>query len=343
MNLKTPKNKKNILIRTPMRITLGGGGTDVLWYSKLKAGAWISGAINKYVYIYLNLTDDPNVLKIFDGNKYYLINDLNQIENPIVKLCLERTNVKKGVQVTVISEVSGRSGLGGSGSFEVGLLNALYSLKGVKVKQLELAKLAAAIEIEDLKKPVGPQDQYIGALGGINYFEIDKKGKVTVTPLKLTKKTIQSLEKNLIYFSTGINRDAESVLADQKKRTESSVDASSKIIEALDTIKEIGQKAKEFLQNGEVDKFGTTFHEHWLVKKSLSDKVSSSQIDQWYDLGMKNGALGGKIMGAGGGGWFVFYLNKNHDQFRKKMEREGLISQEVKFDWDGTKELKINN
>lgn len=326
-----------------MRITLAGGGTDVLWYSKLKRGAWISGAINKYVYTFLNPTDDPNILKIFDGSKYYLVNDLDQIENPIVKLCLEKTSVKKGIQVTAISEVSGRSGLGGSGSFEVGLLNALYSFKGVKVKQIELGKQAAAIEIVDLKKPVGPQDQYIAALGGINYFEINKKGRVTVIPLKLSKKTIQSLEKNLIYFSTGIKRDAESVLADQKKKSESSPDVSSKVIEALDKIKEIGQQAKGYLLKGEVDKFGATFHDHWLIKKSLSDKISNSQIDEWYDQGIENGALGGKIMGAGGGGWFVFYLNKNHNQFREKMEKLGLIPQVVKFDWEGTKELKINN
>lgn len=328
------------ITQTPMRITLAGGGTDVSWYSKLKGGAWISGAINKYVYIFINPTDDPNIIKIFDGSNYYIINNLDQIENPIVKECLKIAQIKKGLQITTISEVSGRSGLGGSGSFEVGLLNALHSFQNKKITQLELAKYAADLEIVKLKKPVGPQDQYISAIGGINYFETDKKGKVTVEPLKLSKKTLQTLERNLVYFSTGIQRDADAVLADQKKKSESSPDVSSKVIEALDKIKEIGQQAKEFLQKGEIDKFGATFHKHWLLKKSLSDKVSGTQIDDWYNHGMKKGALGGKIMGAGGGGWFVFYINKNHDKFKEEMQSLGLISQEVKFDWEGTKDLK---
>ena len=329
----------NIITQTPMRITLGGGGTDVYWYSKLRKGAWISAAINKYVYIFLNQTDDPNIIKVFDGSQYYIVNDLKQIENPIVQECLEKTDVKRGVQITTISEVSGRSGLGGSGSFEVGLLNVLYTFKSKKVTQLELGEQAAYIEIEKLKKPVGPQDQYITAIGGINYFEIDKKGKVSVEVLKLSKKTIQDLERNIVYFSTGINRDAESVLNDQKKKSESSSDVSSKVLDALDKIKDIGQDVKQYLLKGQVDKFGASLHKHWLIKKSLSDKVSNSQIDDWYNHGIKNGALGGKIMGAGGGGWFMFYVNKNHDNFKKKMAKLGLIPQEVNFDWEGTKIL----
>lgn len=335
--------KALIVTRTPMRITLGGGGTDVIWYSRLRGGAWISGAINKYVYILLNQTDDPDIIKAFDGINYYIVSNPKQIDNRIIRECLDITKINKGVQITTISQVSGRSGLGGSGSFEVGLLNALHLFKNKKIAQLELAKYAADLEIVKLKKPVGPQDQYIAALGGINYFETDKKGNVTFEPLKLSKKTLQTLERNLVYFSTGIQRDAEAVLADQKKKSESSPDVSSKVIEALDKIKEIGKSVKHFLLKGELDKFGLSLHEHWLVKKSLSGKVSTSQIDEWYDQGIKNGSHGGKIMGAGGGGWFVFYVNKNHDKFKEKMQSLGLIYQDVKFDWEGTKELKINN
>ncbi len=328
-----------IITQTPMRITLGGGGTDVLWYSKLRGGAWISAAINKYVFIVLSKTDDPNLLKIFDGKDYYVVDEINQISNPIVYECLKLAKIEKGVQVTTITEVSSRSGLGGSGAFEVGLLNALYTSFNKKVTQLSLGEQAADIEMIKLKKPVGPQDQYIVALGGINYFEIDKKGKVKVEPLKLSDSIIKGLEKNLLYFSTGINRDAEAILGDQKKKVESKPDTSIAVLESLDRIKELGQKVKQYLLNGEIDNFGHSLNEHWLIKKTLSGKVSNSQIDDWYSQAMNLGALGGKIMGAGGGGWFVFYVNKNQNQFTNYMQKLGLIPQEVKFDWGGTKLL----
>ena len=243
------------------------------------------------------------------------------------------------MQVTTITEVSSRSGLGGSGAFEVGLLNALYTSFNKKVTQLSLGEQAADIEMIKLKKPVGPQDQYIVALGGINYFEIDKKGKVKVEPLKLSDSIIKGLEKNLLYFSTGINRDAEAILGDQKKKVESKPDTSIAVLESLDRIKELGQKVKQYLLNGEIDNFGHSLNEHWLIKKTLSGKVSNSQIDDWYSQAMNLGALGGKIMGAGGGGWFVFYVNKNQNQFTNYMQKLGLIPQEVKFDWGGTKLL----
>ncbi len=322
-----------------MRITLGGGGTDVYWYSHLRGGSWISAAINKYLYVFINPTDDPNIIKIFDGNNVYEVGNINQIDNKIIKECLIRAPVKKGVQITTISEVSGRSGLGGSGAFEVGLLNALYTFSNKRVTKIHLAEEATNIEVKKLKMSVGPQDQYITAIGGINFFEIDKKGRVTIQPLKLSRQTIQKLGKNLLYFNTGIKRDADSVLKDQKKKSESKKEISSKIIESLDNIKDIGLEVKEYLLEGNVDDFGYSLHKHWLVKKSLSERVTNSQIDRWYDAGMRNGALGGKIMGAGGGGWLVFYVNKNHEKFKKEMQKLKLIPQDVNFDWEGTKIL----
>ncbi|OGE16352.1 hypothetical protein A3F00_02405 [Candidatus Daviesbacteria bacterium RIFCSPHIGHO2_12_FULL_37_11] len=327
-----------IITQTPMRITLGGGGTDVLWYSKLRGGAWISAAINKYVYIFLNKTDDPDVLKIFDGSDYYVVNNISEIKNPIVYECLKLSGVKNGLQITTISEISGRSGLGGSGAFEIGLLNALFTFQKRRIPPLKLGNQAADIEIKKLKKSVGPQDQLIAAIGGMNYFEIDKKGRVKVEPLKLSKPTIKGLETNLLYFSTRINRDAEAVLGDQKKKVEKDPEKSA-VIESLDSIKELGQRVKRYLLNGEINKFGQSLHEHWLIKKTLSGKMSNSKIDYWYEKGIDFGALGGKIMGAGGGGWFVFYVNKHHEGFKNKMNKIGLISQDVKFDFKGTRLL----
>ena len=319
-------NKSNngvIITRTPMRITLGGGGTDVYWYSHLRGGSWISAAINKYVYVLLNRTDDSKLLKT---------------ETEILKECLLKVRINTGIRITTISEVSSRSGLGGSGAFEVGLLNALYTLKGRGVSPIKLAEEAVYIEAKKLKKPIGPQDHYITALGGIKYFEVDKKGNVYAEDLKLDKEVVTKLENNLLYFSTGIQRDTDAILGEERKRAER-IDTSSKVIEALDKIKSLGLKVKQYLLDSNIDKFGKSLHEHWLIKKTLSKKVSNPKIDQWYNLGLEAGALGGKIMGAGGGGWFVFYVNKNKDKFIGRMSKSGLIPQQVNFDWEGTKVL----
>lgn len=312
-----------IITRTPMRITLAGGGTDVYWYSRLKGGNWISAAIDKYVYVLLNRTDRAKVLKT---------------ETEIIKECLLKVGTKAGIQITTISEVTACSGLGGSGAFEVGLLNALYMLKNKKVSPIKLAEEAVYIEAEKLKKPVGPQDQYITALGGIKYFEVDKLGKVYVEDLKIEKNIVRKLKKNLLYFSTGIQRHTEDILGEEQKRAEK-IDTSLKVIEALDKIKSLGLKVKQYLLDGRIDEYGRSLHEHWLIKKTLSKKVSNSKIDEWYNLGLEAGALGGKIMGAGGGGWFVFYVNKNRESFVKKMAKLNLTPQVVNFDWEGTKLL----
>jgi D-glycero-alpha-D-manno-heptose-7-phosphate kinase len=253
---------------------------------------------------------------------------------------LNITNVKRGIEIATAADASAKSGLGGSGAFEVGLLHALYAYKRKPISQLRLGKEAADLEIKRLKKPVGPQDQLIAALGGIRYFEMDKRGNVRSTPLRLSPHTIAELESNLLFFRTGIQRDASSVLADQKEKMKDKA-SSEKMIQALDDIKALGQDVKKYLLKGMVDDFGATLHTHWLIKKNLSSKVSSSQIDEWYDAAMKAGALGGKIMGAGGGGWFMFYVPKNKEQFRAKMKRVGLDERRVHFDWEGTK-LLIN-
>ncbi len=328
-----------IITQTPMRITLAGGGTDVYWYSRLRGGSWISAAIDKYVYINVTQTDDPKVLKIFDGFKYLIIDNIKQLDNQIIKECLLKVGFKNGIHITTVSEVSPQSGLGGSGAFEVGLLNALYRFKNKKISPIKLAEETVYIEAQKMKKPIGPQDQYIAALGGIKYFEINKKGQVSVENLSLTKETIDKLQNNLLFFSTGIRRNAETILGDQKKKLQKTVNTSLEVIKALDEIKELGTKVKEFLLTGQVDKFGESLHTHWLIKKSLSEKVSNSKIDYWYNLALETGALGGKIMGAGGGGWFVFYVNRNQKNFINRMSKLGLIPQQVNFDWQGTKLL----
>ncbi|MFH1900312.1 MAG: hypothetical protein ABIJ83_03530 [Patescibacteria group bacterium] len=333
------RERATIITQSPMRITLAGGGTDVLWYSQLKGGAWISGAIDKYVFAFLNKTDDRKLIKASHGIEATMTYDFREIPNVIIKECLKLVNIKHGIELSTAADASARSGLGGSGAFEVSLLNALHTYKREPVSQLRLAKEACKIEIDILKKPVGPQDQYIAALGGINYFEIDKDGSVSVEPLDLSMHAVSKLESNLLFFRTGIHRDASSILADEKEKVDKKNLHSKKIIQALDDIKALGLQTKEFLLKGYIDDFGNSLNEHWLIKKRLSNKVSNSQIDDWYNQAMKAGALGGKIMGAGGGGWLVFYVNKNRARFREKMAKMGLEERRVRFDWEGAKVL----
>jgi len=336
----TLRERATIITQSPMRIVLGGGGTDVLWYSRLKGGAWISGAINKYVFVFLNKTEDPKLIKASHGIEATMTYDYHKIPNPIIREALKLTGIKKGIEISTAADASAKSGLGGSGAFEVSLLNALHTYKREHVSPLTLAKEACTIEIDRLKHPIGPNDQYIAALGGINYFEIDKKGEVFIEPLNLHLHTIAKLESNLLYFRTGMQRDASSVLADQKKKAESKkTKVSEAVIKALDEIKDLGQYAKKLLLKKHIDDFGKTFHTHWLIKKRLSDKVSTSQIDEWYEEGIKTGALGGKIIGAGGGGWLVFYVPTGQATFRARMAKLGLEERRVRFDWEGAKVL----
>lgn len=333
------RERVTIITQTPMRVTLAGGGTDVLWYSNVRGGSWISAAINKYVFVFLNKTEDPHLIKASHGFEAIMTQDYKKIPVPIIRACLHMTNVTQGIEISTAADASARSGLGGSGALEVGLLHALYTYKRKPVSQLRLAREAAAIEIERLKKPVGPQDQYIAALGGMHYFEMDTQGKITVVPLRVSTNTIAELENNLLFFRTGIQRDASSVLSDQKKKATAHDAGRQTMISALDEIKRLGAEAKTYLLKGKVHDFGQTFHEHWRIKRTLSTKVSSPRIDEWYNEAIKAGALGGKLMGAGGGGWFVFYVPKNKGKFRHRMQQIGLDERRVRFDWEGTKVL----
>lgn len=330
-----PNKPSFIVTRAPMRITLGGGGTDVLWYAKMRGGAWISASINKYVYVTVSPSEDGRTFRIVESDKISRATRVDGIGNPVVRSCFEAAEMTEPVEIYSKSDATGRSGLGGSGAFEVALLQALFAWQNKSASKLKLAELATDIEIEKLKMPVGPQDQYITALGGINYFTIDQDGFVSVERLNLSQETIAKLESNLLFFRTGIQRDTAAVLGDQKAKTEAGAPTQSEMLRALDDIKDLGEMVRKWLLEGNVDEFGKSLHEHWLIKKRLSEKVTNSQIDEWYNAAMDAGALGGKIMGAGGGGWFMFYVNKNHDSFRSRMAELGLEEQKVAFEDEG--------
>lgn len=335
---KSIAKNATIIIRTPMRITMAGGGTDVLWYSRKRGGEWISAAIDRYIYILVKEFADPKKIKLTINQITPVVTNLKHLKNNIIRECLKKANILGGIEIHISSDVSEKSGLGGSGSLEVGLLHALHAYNGEKIKPLQLAQEASNIEINRLNRPVGPQDQYISALGGIKYFTIDKKGVVKYENLPISKITLNKLKKNLLFFSTKILHDTGKILTNEKEKAKH--EKSSNVLKTLDEIKNIGQQAKSYLLAGNIDKFGKTFHNHWLAKKKLSAQVSNTKINKWYSKALKMGSLGGKIMGAGGGGWFVFYVNKNHFLFKKQMRKLGLVAEKVNFDWKGTTLLK---
>ena len=260
---------------------------------------------------------------------------MNEVQNSRVREALKLLAIDTPLDISTIAEVPGSSGMGSSSAFLVGLLKALHAYKGEHVSSKTLAEEAARIEIEILKEPIGKQDHYASAFGGINNLKINKEGSALISPLNLSYETLRDLESNLHMFFTGIERNASEVLSDQANNV---VSDESKL-ESMKQIKQIGIEIKEALEKGDTKKFGKWMNLHWETKKKTSGKMSNPKIDSWYDLALQTGALGGKIMGAGGGGFFLFYCESNPGDFIKKMQDEGLRYVPFRFDMDGSKIL----
>ena len=323
-----------IVTRTPMRIPLGGGGTDLPSYYNQYGGFLISAAIDKYIYITVNQRFEKSIRVSYSETE--IVDDVEQIKHPIVREALKLLNLKERMEITSIADVPSQTGLGTSSSFTVGLLNALHTYKKEKLSAQELAEEACYLEIELLGEPIGKQDQYVASLGGIVCLEIDRLGNVKTYPLHLSCDALDQLESNTLLFYSGIRRSASSVLSVQNK--ESSLDK-EKVVESLHQIKQIGKEIKEAFEEEDLSRFGQLLDLHWQTKKNLSDKISASQIDLWYEKAKENGALGGKLMGAGGGGFFMFYCNNGKNGFRKMMEKEGLSEMRFHIDFEGSKVL----
>ena len=321
-----------ITARSPLRITLGGGGTDLASYYKDYEGFLIAAAIDKYVYV--------TVLRPFTEGIYLKYSQLEQVEtiervqHPIIREALDLMGFRTPqVEITTLADIPAGTGLGSSGSFTTALLKALYTHRKRYIHQEELAELACHIEIDRLGEPIGKQDQYIAALGGLTCFTFHKNGKVTAIPLKISMKTMFELEDNLLLFFTGFSRSASGILKDQNvKSQQNDVD----MIANLHFVKELGLRSKEALEGGNTVLFGELMHEHWEHKKRRSGGMSNSQIDEWYRLAMNNGAIGGKLVGAGGGG-FLMFMAKDRSQLRQAMANAGLEEVRFKFDFEGAK------
>lgn len=321
-----------IIARSPLRISLGGGGTDLPSYYLKNGGYVISAAINKYVYVNISRPFSPGI-----SLKYSQIENVKnteEIKHPIFREVLRYMNLETPqVEISSIADIPSGTGLGSSGSFTTALLKAYHAHRKIPIHAQALAELACKIELEKLGEPIGKQDQYIAAFGGLTELIFQKDGSVKVVPLQLLQKTTTDLEDNLLLFFTGFSRSASDILRDQHLK--SNHDDSS-MIKNLDYIKEIGQRTRECLLNGQCEEFGKLMNEHWMHKRFRSRGMSNSQIDDWYELGMQNGALGGKLVGAGGGGFLLFYAS-NREKLRSAMSNAGLEELRFGFDFEGTK------
>ena len=319
-----------IITRTPLRISLGGGGTDLPSYYSRRGGIVISAAINRYIYVGINRTfSDDYFIKYSEMERCRTV---EEIAHPLIREALQTHHIGPALELVSLADIPAGTGLGSSGSFTVGLLRAIYAFKRQHVVAQNLAEEACDIEIGKLGRPVGKQDQYIAAFGGLTCFEFDREGRVSVSPLQIPRPALHDLEERLLLFFTGYSRDAEDQLQQQRNLSDAGDEA---MLGNLDEMAAIGRQVREALEAGDNRAFARLLHEHWQRKRERSPGMSSSAIDHWYQIGMANGALGGKLVGAGGGGFLLFYAENNHT-LRAAMEKEGLTEVRFKFDFDGS-------
>jgi D-glycero-alpha-D-manno-heptose-7-phosphate kinase len=321
-----------IIARSPLRITLGGGGTDLPSYYRDHEGFLVSAAIDKYVYV--------TVIRPFTEGIYLKYSQLEHVEqiahvkHPIIREALQLLGFKTPqIEITALADIPAGTGLGSSGSFTTALIKALYTHRKRHLHQEELAELACEIEIERLGEPIGKQDQYIAAVGGVTCFSFHKDDRVTAQPLGISMDTMFDLEDNLLLFFTGFSRSASGILSDQKIKSQQN---DTDMLNNLHYVKDLGYRSRDALVSGDTQLFGELMHEHWEHKKRRSGGISNPKIDEWYALGMKSGAVGGKLVGAGGGG-FLMFMAHDRNSLRHAMARAGLAEVRFKFDFEGTK------
>lgn len=323
-----------IIGRSPLRITLGGGSTDLPSYYQQYGGFLIAAAINQYVYTAINQTQSNELLIRY--SQIEKVKRIEDIHHPIIRESLLLTGITDtNLEITSMADQPAGTGLGSSGSFTTALLKTLHKFKKHFISPQQLAEMACHIEMDLLKEPIGKQDQYIAAFGGVTTFEFSRDGTVTPKPLNASEQTLSQLEENLVMVSTGFHRAASSVLKEQDEKSKS---ADNTMINNLHYVKELGYRSLDALQSGNLTQLGHIFHEHWLHKKKRSSTMSNADIDKWYQLGLDNGAIGGKLIGAGGGGFLLFYTEEKL-KLQKALKQAGLLEVKLSFDYEGTKIL----
>jgi D-glycero-alpha-D-manno-heptose-7-phosphate kinase len=320
-----------IITRSPLRISLGGGGTDLPSYYREHSGFVIAAAIDKYVYITLHHTFVEDL--IIKYSKMERVRTIDEVQHPIIREALKLAHVEiASLEIASMADIPAGTGLGSSGSFTTALLKALHAHNRHLMHPQELAEQACHIEIDLLKEPVGKQDQYIAAYGGITCFRFLPNGQVEAWPLKIARDTLYALEDNLLLFFTGYSRSASSILKEQDDKSKQS---NKEMTDNLHFVKELGRQSKEALEAGDLHTFGELMNVHWEHKKKRSSNMSNPQINDWYDLARQHGAVGGKLIGAGGGGFLMFYA-EDKMRLRKAMREAGLQEVRFRFDFEGT-------
>ena len=321
-----------IISRSPLRISLGGGGTDLPSYYEKNEGFVLAAAIDKYVYVSANRPFEEGI-KL----KYSIIENqrnIASVQHPIIREVLSYFELETPqIELGIMADIPAGTGLGSSGSFTVSLIQALSVHYRKNLTTVEIAELACRIEIETLGEPIGKQDQYIAATGGIMEFVFKRDGEVKATPLGLSFDTLHDLEDNLLLFFTGLSRSASTILADQDQK--SKLDDAS-MIDGLHYIKDLGHRSKEALLSEDTVSFGKLMNEHWERKKLRSNGITNDSINRAYARALENGAIGGKLVGAGGGGFLMFYASERK-KLRKEMRELGMQEVRFRFDFEGTK------
>lgn len=324
-----------IVTQTPFRITLGGGGTDLPSYYEKYGGFIFSAGIDKYMFIDANrsVADDSVRLKY---SRSETVSSVNELQHELAREILRFSGIEKNIEISSISDIPGGTGLGSSSCYAVGLLHVIHTLKREYVTLEQLAKEDFKIEAEILKRPIGKQDPYLAAYGGLTVLDIGKDGTVKVRKANVSMEIADELNQNLLLFFTGQTRNADVILTEQIKAV---AENNKEVIESMHYIKELGYEILEAVESGNLDEVGKKFHAHWQHKKKISNKMTNPELNKIYEVALASGALGGKISGAGGGGFFTFYVPQNHRKFREVMRGFKLREMRYRFDFEGSKVL----
>ena len=326
-----------IITRSPLRISLGGGGTDLPSYYREHGGFLVAGALDKYVYLTLHRTFVPDLIVKY--SKLERVATADQLEHPIIREAFGLLKMDgRSLELTSMADIPGGTGLGSSGSFTTALLKLLHTANKNLISPAELAEQACHIEIDRLGEPIGKQDQYIAAVGGITAFTFHKDGRVDYRPAKISEEALFNLEDNLLLFFTGYSRSASGILKDQNDKSKANDQA---MLDNLHFTKDLGYQSLSALESGDLEEFARLMDVHWQRKKVRSSGMSNQHINDWYDHAMAHGALGGKLIGAGGGGFLMFYA-ADKKKLRHAMREKGLQEVRFRFDFEGTKVVAQN-
>lgn len=325
-----------IISRTPFRISFAGGGSDLKAFYGKEYGCVTSTAINKYMYIAVHKYFDKNKI-LLKYSKTELVDSLEKVEHPIFREAMRMVGIESGIEITSIADIPSGTGLGSSCSFTIGVLHALYAYKGKFVSQERLAQEACRIEIDILGEPIGKQDQYAAAFGNLNYIQFNPDETVDVRPIVCNPLTKKQLQKNLLLFWTGMTRSTASVLNEQKKNIETDV----KKFENLQKMKKLSEELRDALNADNLAKFGEVLHKGWLLKRELASSITNSDIDLFYEKALQAGALGGKLLGAGGGGFLLFYCpEEKKESVKAALPLQGIP---IHFDTQGSKIIYVGD